>query len=302
MTKDYVLGLEVVLPTGEIIHTGGQTMKNTTAYDFTRLFVGSEGTLGVITKMTLRLLPLPEAKRTMLAIFDRLDDASQAVSSIVARGIVPTTLEMLDNLLIQCAEDFVHAGLPRDAAAVLLIEVDGFEEALEGQVETIRALCRQNGARQVRVATTLKEVDDLWLARRTIIGAVARYRPSMVLDDVTVPRSKLPAMVSRIVEISERHRLPIGVLAHAGDGNLHPLILFDQRDEEELRRVKPIREEIFAASLELGGVLTGEHGIGLTKRAYLELELGPKEIELTKGIKDLFDPNHILNPGKIVGG
>jgi len=301
-TKDYVLGLEVVLADGEVIHTGGRTVKNTTGYDLTHLFVGSEGTLGVITEITLRLLPPPEAKRTMLAIFDELDDASRTVSAIVGEGILPTTLEMMDNLLIQCAEDFTGAGLPRDAAAILLIEVDGFEEALGRQVSTVEQVCAKQGVREVRVATTAQEVDDLWLARRTIIGAVARYRPSMVLQDVTVPPSQLPEMVARVVDIGKEYDLPIGVLAHAGDGNLHPLILFDQRDEEELAREQKAEAVIFAASLELNGTLTGEHGIGLTKRKYLPQALNPREMDLTQGLKTLLDPRGILNPGKIVGG
>ena len=301
-TKDYVLGLEVVLADGEVIHTGGRTVKNTTGYDLTHLFVGSEGTLGVITEITLRLLPQPEAKRTMLAIFDELDDASRTVSAIVAEGILPTTLEMMDNLLIQCAEDFTGAGLPRDAAAILLIEVDGFEEALDRQVATVRRVCAAQGVREVRAATTAQEVDDLWLARRTIIGAVARRRPSMVLQDVTVPPSQLPEMVARVVEIGQEYELLIGVLAHAGDGNLHPLILFDQRNEEELAREQEAEAAIFAVSLELHGTLTGEHGIGLTKRKYLSQALNPREMELTRGLKALLDPDCILNPGKIVGG
>jgi len=300
VTRDYVLGLEVVLPDGEVIHTGGCVIKNTTGYDLTRLFVGSEGTLGVVTRITLRVMPLPEDKRTMLAIFDSLDAASRAVSAIIAAGIIPTTLEMMDNLLIQCAEDFVHVGLPRDAAAMLLIEVDGAKEALGPQVEAIKQICQQEGVRDVRVATSAREVDMLWLARRTVIGAVARVRPSLILQDVTVPRSRLPAMVSRIVEISRKHELPIGVLAHAGDGNLHPLILFDGRNPGELKRVKEAEKEIFAASLELGGTLTGEHGIGLTKREYLPWQLKPREMEITRGLKKLFDPFNILNPGKIV--
>jgi len=301
-TKDYVLGLEVVLADGEVVHTGGRTVKNTTGYDLTHLFVGSEGTLGVITEITLRLLPQPEAKRTMLAIFDELDDASRTVSAIVAEGILPTTLEMMDNLLIQCAEDFTGAGLPRDAAAILLIEVDGFEEALDRQVATVQQVCGAQGVREVRIATTVKEVDDLWLARRTIIGAVARRRPSMVLQDVTVPPSYLPEMVARVVDIGREYKLPIGVLAHAGDGNLHPLILFDQRDGEEMAREREAEAAIFAASLELKGTLTGEHGIGLTKRKYLPQALSPREMELTRGLKALLDPHGILNPGKIVGG
>jgi len=301
-TKDYVLGLEVVLADGEVIHTGGRTVKNTTGYDLTHLFVGSEGTLGVITEITLRLLPPPEAKRTMLAIFDELDDASRTVSAIVAEGILPTTLEMMDNLLIQCAEDFTGAGLPRDAAAILLIEVDGFEEALDRQVNTIRQVCAAQGVREVRVATTAQEVDDLWLARRTIIGAVARRRPSMVLQDVTVPPSQLPEMVARVVDIGQEYELPIGVLAHAGDGNLHPLILFDQRNKEEMAREREAEAVIFATSLELNGTLTGEHGIGLTKLKYLPQALSRREMELTRGLKALLDPGGILNPGKIVGG
>ena len=301
-TKDYVLGLEVVLPDGEIINTGGRTVKNTTGYDLTHLFVGSEGTLGVITEITLRLLPQPEAKRTMLAIFDDLDDASRTVSAIVAEGILPTTLEMMDSLLIQCAEDFTGAGLPRDAAAILLIEVDGFEEAMDRQVTTIKRVCAGQGVREVRVATSAQEVDDLWLARRTIIGAVARRRPSMVLQDVTVPPAQLPEMVARVVDIGRQYKLPIGVLAHAGDGNLHPIILFDQRDDEEMAHEREAEAAIFALSLEMDGTLTGEHGIGLTKRKYLPQALNSREMELTRGLKTLLDPQGILNPGKIVGG
>jgi len=300
VTKDYVLGLEVVLPDGEVIHTGGYVIKNTTGYDLTRLFVGSEGTLGIVTRITVRVMPLPEAKRTMLAIFDSLNAASRTVSAIIAAGIIPTTLEMMDNLLIRCAEDFTHVGLPRDAAAMLLIEVDGAKEALPPQVEAIGEICQQEGVREFRIATSAQEVDQLWLARRTVIGAVARVRPSLILQDVTVPRSRLPDMVSRIVEISRKYELPIGVLAHAGDGNLHPLILFDGRNSEELKRVKLAEREIFASALELDGTLTGEHGIGITKREYLPWQLKPREIAITKAIKRLFDPQNILNPGKIV--
>ena len=300
VTKNYVLGLEVVLPSGEVIHTGGCVVKNTTGYDLTRLFVGSEGTLGVVTGITLRLMPLPEGQRTMLALFDTLDAASRTVGAIVATGIIPSALEMMDNLLIRCAEDFCRVGLPKDAAAMLLIEVDGAEAALDAQVETIEGVCRAEGAREVRVATTAEEVDMLWLARRTVIGAAGRVRPSLVLQDVTVPRSHLPAMVTRIVEISEKHDLPIGVLAHAGDGNLHPLILFDGRDPDQTRRVKDAEKEIFAAALELDGTLTGEHGVGLTKLEYLSWQLEPALIEITRQLKALFDPQNILNPGKIV--
>ncbi|MDW8102034.1 MAG: FAD-linked oxidase C-terminal domain-containing protein [Anaerolineae bacterium] len=300
VTKDYVLGLEVVLPDGEIIHTGGQVIKNTSGYDLTRLFVGSEGTLGVITKIILRVLPLPEAKKTMLAIFDSLDAASKTVSAIVAAGIIPTTLELMDNLLIRCAEEFTHVGLPTDAEALLLIEVDGAKEALPPQVQAIENICRREGVREIRIAASAAEVDRLWLARRTVIGAVARVRPSLVLQDVTVPRSLLPEMVSRVVEVSRKVGLPIGVLAHAGDGNLHPLILFDSRIPGELEKVHQAEEEIFASAIELGGTLTGEHGIGLTKREYFSWQFSPKEMEVTRNIKKAFDPMNILNPGKIL--
>lgn len=300
VTKDYVLGLEVVLPDGEIIHTGGQVIKNTSGYDLTRLFVGSEGTLGIITKITLRVLPLPEAKKTMLAIFDSLNAASKTVSAIVAAGIIPTTLELMDNLLIRCAEEFTHVGLPTDAEALLLIEVDGAKEALPPQVQAIENICYREGVREIRIATSAAEVDRLWLARRTVIGAVARVKPSLVLQDVTVPRSLLPEMVSRVVEVSRKIGLPIGVLAHAGDGNLHPIILFDSRIPGELEKVQKAEEEIFASAIELGGTLTGEHGIGFTKREYFSWQFSPREIEVTRSIKRAFDPMNILNPGKIL--
>jgi glycolate oxidase len=300
VTKNYVLGLEVVLPGGEVLDTGGRVVKNTAGYDLTRLFVGSEGTLGVVTKILLRLMPLPQATRTMLALFDSLEAASQTVSAIIAAGIIPSALEMMDNLLIQAAEDFTHVGLPTDAAAMLLIEVDGAEVALDAEVEAIERICHQEGAREFKVATSAAEVDQLWLARRTVIGAAGRIRPSLVLQDVTVERSLLPAMVARIVQISERYDLPIGVLAHAGDGNLHPLILFDARNEGDLKRVKQAEHDIFAAALDLGGTITGEHGIGMTKLEYLDGQLDSTAMRVTRGLKAVFDPQNILNPGKIL--
>jgi glycolate oxidase len=300
VTKNYVLGLEAVLPSGEVLDTGGRVVKNTAGYDLTRLFVGSEGTLGVVTKILLRLMPLPQATRTMLALFDSLEAASQTVSAIIAAGIIPSALEMMDNLLIQAAEDFTHVGLPADAAAMLLIEVDGADVALDAEVEAIRRICLQEGVREFKVAASAAEVTQLWLARRTVIGAAGRIRPSLVLQDVTVQRSLLPAMVARIVEISDRHGLPIGVLAHAGDGNLHPLILFDARNEGDLAKVKAAEYEIFDAALELGGTITGEHGIGMTKLEYLGGQLDSTAMQVSRGLKAVFDPQNILNPGKIL--
>ncbi len=300
VTRNYVLGLEAVLPSGEVLETGGRVIKNTAGYDLTRLLVGSEGTLGIVTRILLRLMPLPEAKRTMLALFDSLEAASKTVSAIIAAGIIPSALEMMDNLLIRAAEDFTQVGLPTDAAAMLLIEVDGAKAALDAEVAAIQKVCDQEGAREVKVATSAEEVDRLWLARRTVIGAAGRIRPSLVLQDVTVQRSLLPAMVARIVQISQKYDLPIGVLAHAGDGNLHPLILFDARTDGDLERVGGIEHEIFAAALELDGTLTGEHGIGLTKLEYLDQQLKPTAIRVTQGLKAVFDPQNILNPGKIL--
>jgi len=275
VTRNYVLGLEVVLPDGRIIETGGSVVKNTTGYDLTRLFIGSE-------------------------LFDSLDAASKTVSAIIAEGIIPSALEMMDNLLIRCAEDFVHVGLPTDAAAMLLIEVDGAQEALAAEAEAVERVCRREGVREIRVANTPAEADRLWLARRTVIGSAGRLRPSLVLQDVTVPPSVLPTMVARIVEVSKKYDLPIGVLAHAGDGNLHPLILFDERNPDEMRREAEAEKEIFAAALELDGTLTGEHGVGLTKLEYLPWQLKPPVIDITRGLKAVFDPQNILNPGKIV--
>jgi glycolate oxidase len=300
VTKNYILGLEAVLPNGKVLGTGGCVVKNTTGYDLTRLFVGSEGTLAIFTKMVLKLMPLPEGKRTMLALFDSLESASNTVGAIVAASIIPSALELMDNLLIRCAEDYVHVGLPIDAAAMLLIEVDGAEEGLDSQVEVIREVCEREGARELRVASSPSEVDTLWLARRTIIGAAGRLRPSLIIQDVTVPRSALPPMVATVGEISERYGLPIGVLAHAGDGNLHPIVLFDGRDPEELRREKAVEKEIIAAALELGGTLTGEHGIGISKLDYVGMQLGDQETAINRGLKGLFDPQNILNPGKMV--
>lgn len=301
VTRDYVLGLEAVLSSGEVLHAGGHAIKNVTGYDLTRLLVGSEGTLGVITKVIVRLLPLPEAKETMLATFDSVVAAGRAVSAIIAHGILPATLELMDHLLIQCAEDYVHVGLPRDAQAILLIEVDGFREALGRQVELVSRICRDEGSAEVRMAQTAKEVENLWLARRTVFGAVGRLRPSFQVQDVTVPRDNLPTIIERVQGISRKYGLPIGVVAHAGDGNLHPIALFDKRNPDEVRRVEEAEKEIFAEAVALRGTLSGEHGIGLSKRAYLHLEYGPVEMRIARGLKNLFDPANILNPGKIIG-
>ncbi|MFZ5944591.1 MAG: FAD-binding oxidoreductase [Bacillota bacterium] len=301
VTRDYVLGLEVVLPTGQILEIGARTMKSVAGYDLTRLFVGSEGTLGVITKIIVKLIPLPEAKKTMLAIFDDLYKASETVAEVFMAGIVPTTLELLDNIYIKNIEDYVKIGLPVDAEAVLLIEVDGDEAALEKQIEKISSICRKQGVREVKVAQNAKEADDLWVARRSAFAAVSRVRPTIIGEDCTVPRDKIPEVVQKIREISEKYNIIIAVLGHAGDGNLHATILTDERDKEEMERVEKAIEEIFLATLAVKGTLTGEHGVGRAKSKYLHLEVGEDGIALMKAIKKTIDPNNILNPGQMLG-
>lgn len=300
VTRDYVLGLEVVLPNGQIIQTGGRNYNSEPGYDLTRILVGSEGTLGFITKIFLRVIPLPPTKKTMLAIYNKVEDASQTVADIVAAGIVPTTLELMDNLLINTAEDATGAGLPRDAGALLIIEIDGHEVDMDAQIETIAEICKKAGVREFKLARTAAEVDQLWLARRVVIGSVARRRPSYSLQDITVPRSKFPQAVSRIVKLAKDYNLDIGILAHAGDGNFHPLVLFDQRNKEEVERVHAVEKDICAIALEVGGTMSGEHGIGLLKKHYIELEFSSTALESFRKVKNAFDPNHRFNPDKIM--
>ncbi|MDO8674041.1 MAG: FAD-linked oxidase C-terminal domain-containing protein [Dehalococcoidia bacterium] len=298
-TKDFVLGLEVVLASGEIIRTGGKMIKNVTGYNLTQLFVGSEGTLGVITEVTLRVIPLPKASATAMAVFPRLDDASLAVERILAAGIIPLALEMMDRGAVRCVEEYLHIGLPVDLEAVLLVEVDGEERVVSQQVEQVAEICSGAGATQVKRTAEAAESDRLWRARRAVGPALSRARPNKLGEDISVPRSAIPEMVRRIGLIAVRHELQIPLFGHIGDGNLHPNILCDLRDGEEMRRVKGAAEEIFAAAVELGGTLSGEHGIGLLKRDFLALDLSPAAIAVMKRIKSALDPHGILNPGKV---
>ncbi|HVJ50770.1 FAD-binding oxidoreductase [Desulfitobacterium sp.] len=300
VTRDYILGLEVVLPNGQVIETGGRDFLSESGYDLTRLIVGSEGTLGFITKIMVRVLPKPVTTRTMLAIYNTIEEASLTVAAIVSAGIVPTTLELMDNLLINTSEDACHAGLPRDAGALLIIEIDGEPEDMDQQVQVIDEITKKAGARDFKVATTAAEVDQLWLARRVAIGSVARVKPSYSLQDITVPRSTFPAAVTEVLKIAKDFNLLIGILAHAGDGNFHPLVIFDQRDEDEVKRVHAAELEICKMALGLGGTITGEHGIGLLKKKYLDLQFKPVEVDAFKKIKDTFDPKNLFNPGKIL--
>ncbi len=300
VTRDYLLGLTVVLANGDVLKTGGLAIKNVTGYDLTRLFCGSEGTLGIITEIIVRLVPKPQATRTTMAVFPKLEDSSDTVKAIVAEGIVPAGLELMDKVVISAVEADAKLGLPTDVDAILLIEVDGDPESIEVQARKIEQIAKAKGASRVVAAADQAEADKLWTARRAAFSVMARLRPNAMIEDATVPVSHLTSMIRKVVEIAEKHRIQVGVLAHAGDGNLHPLVLFDQRDKEELHRVDKANEEIFREAIALGGTLSGEHGIGMAKAAFLPMELDAVALTVTRRIKESLDPKRILNPGKFV--
>lgn len=299
VTKHYVIGLEVVTPQGDIIRTGGMTVKNVTGYDLTPLILGSEGTLGVITKAILRLIPKPPARKALMAIFDDLVDSGRAIGGVLTSGILPAKMEIMDHASIRAVEAYKPIGLPTDADAIILIEVDGHPAAVEAEIEQAAAICRQYRAREVRVAKDEVERERLWLARKLVSPAIARVKPTKISEDATVPRSQIPEMFRRLREIRDKYNLHLVVFGHAGDGNLHPNIIADARDKEEMRRVEEAVGEIFKAAVELGGTLSGEHGIGTMKAPYMEMELGPVCLDLMRRIKQAWDPNNILNPYKI---
>ncbi|HTJ79898.1 MAG TPA: FAD-linked oxidase C-terminal domain-containing protein [Rariglobus sp.] len=299
VTRDYVMGMEVVLADGSICWLGSKCVKDVAGYNLRDLFIGSEGTLGVVTKVLLKLLPKPAARQTLLATFDSMASAAETVSAIIAAKIIPCTLEFLDRKTIQCVEDYSKVGLPRDAEAILLIETDGHTTAVNDEAEKIEAICRTHRAVNVRRARDAAEMALLASARRSAFSALARLRPTTILEDVTVPRSELAGMVAKIAVIADRHRLTIATFGHFGDGNMHPTILTDERDKEEMHRVELALAEIFAATLARGGTITGEHGVGLAKRAFLQQQLGDASYALLKSIKHTLDPDNLLNPGKI---
>jgi len=301
VTSDYVMGLTVVLADGRILKTGGKAIKNVTGYNLTQLFVGSEGTLGVITELILKLVPLPKVARTAKAIFPRLVDASICVNEILSAGITPATIELMDETTISTIEEAMHLDLPLDVEAILIIEADGMdEESVRKEIETIATICRARGARDVEVARTEAERTRLWAARRSISPSLARRAPNKLGEDISVPRSAIPDAVAAIKEISKKHEIPIAIFGHAGDGNLHPNILFDKRDPAQLEKMKKAAGDIFATSVRVGGTLSGEHGVGTMKMPYLELDLGPVFIDVMVSIKEVLDPKNILNPGKVV--
>ncbi|MCY7861740.1 glycolate oxidase subunit GlcD [Bacillus haynesii] len=299
VTRDYVMALEVVLANGDIIRTGGKLAKDVAGYDLTRLFIGSEGTLGIITEATLKLIPAPETKKTVLALFQDIDSAAQTVSNIIAHKIIPATLEFLDQPTIQVIEDFAKIGLPVHAKAVLLIEQDGTEETVRRDIAVIEEICKKGNAVSVQTAQTESEAENLREARRTALSALARLKPTTILEDATVPRSEIAEMVKAINTIAEKHQISICTFGHAGDGNLHPTCTTDVRNSEEMKRVEQAFEDIFKKAVELGGTITGEHGVGEMKAPYLELKLGKAGIAAMKAVKQALDPNSIMNPGKI---
>jgi len=298
VTTNHVLGVELVLPDGEVVELGG-AVEERPGYDLTGLVVGSEGTFGIVTRATLRLTRTPEAYRTFLAVFDSVDAASEAVSGIVASGVVPAALEMMDGLILRAVESAFHAGLPVDAGAVLLVELDGAAAGLEPLAARVIDVCTRHGAREVRVAADDAERALLWKARKRAFGAVGRLAPNYCTQDGVVPRTRVPDIVRAIAATAERHRLRIGNVFHAGDGNIHPIILFDERDQDEVRRVLEAGREILEACVALGGSVTGEHGIGVEKIAQMPLLFSPEDLLAMTRVRAVFDPEGRANPHKI---
>ena len=299
VTKDYVLGLEVVTPQGDIIRTGGETMKGVVGYDLTKLLVGSEGTLGVITRITLKLLPKPAAKKTMLVLFDSIDGAAQAVSAIIRGKIIPTTLEFMDATAIDCVRQNANLDLPEAARALLIIEVDGDAEMLEKQSSRILDIVTPLGVVATQVAVTAEESEAIWRVRRSVSPSLRRVNPDKYNEDICVPRSRLPDMIRAIEAIARRLEIPIVNFGHAGDGNIHVNIMVNRALPGQEEKAEEAIRDVFAETIRLGGTMSGEHGVGVTKAPYLPMELDPAAVLYMKAIKRALDPNNILNPGKI---
>lgn len=299
VTRDYVMGLEVVLPDGTIVRLGNACVKDVAGYSMKDLFIGSEGTLGIITEVLLKLLPRPAARKTLLAVFDRMEDAAETVSAIIAERIIPCTLEFLDRMTVNCVESYAKIGLPTDCDAVLLMETDGHPAAVAEEAEIMRELALKHHARSVRAASDEAEALSLAAARRNAFSALARIKPTTILEDITVPRSELAKMVAYIAQTAAAYKLQVGTFGHMGDGNLHPTFLTNERDEDEMKRVHEALEAIVEKALELGGTITGEHGVGLAKKPWLKKQLGDASYDLMRKIKAALDPQSLLNPGKI---
>jgi glycolate oxidase len=299
VTRNYVMGMEVVLPQGEVMWLGNKCVKDVAGYSLKDVFVGSEGTLGVITKVLLRLIPKPAAKKTMVATFAQMDRAAEAVSAIIAAQVIPCTLEFLDRTTIHCVEDYAKIGLPLDCEALLLMETDGHPVVVAEEAAAMERICKECGAMEVRVAKDDAEGTKLASARRAAFSALARVSPTTILEDATVPRSELAKMIRFVEQIAKKYRLKIGTFGHMGDGNLHPTFLTDERNKEEMHRVEEAFKEIFDEAIRLGGTITGEHGIGLAKKSFLPKFAGDAQMEVMRALRKALDPNEILNRGKM---
>ncbi|SHN49167.1 FAD-binding oxidoreductase [Desulfovibrio litoralis] len=299
VTKDYVMGMEIFDVEGNLVKTGSKTVKCVTGYNMAGLMIASEGTLGVFNEIILKLVPPPKASKAMMAVFDDINKASETVANIIAAHIVPCTLELMDANSIKYVEDYTKAGLPVDAAAILLIEVDGGHiQLVEDDANAVVEICKKTGATDVKIAQNAAEKNKLWEARRNALPALARAKPTTVLEDATVPRSKIPAAIRAFNEIAKKYDLAIGTFGHAGDGNLHPTILCDRRNKEEFERVEKAVDEIFDIALKLQGTLSGEHGIGIAKAKWMEKETNRATIEFSKRLRKALDPKYLLNPSK----
>jgi glycolate oxidase len=299
VTRDYVLGLEAVLGTGEMIRTGVATAKGVVGYDLTRMLVGSEGTLGIVTRATLRLLPLPQATATLLALFPGNRQSVGAVNAIVAARVTPSAMELMDRTAIDCVQAAAPVPLPGGTGSALLLEVDGTVESVDREADLLEAVCRSLGALDVRRASDARGRDELWTLRRSISPALRRVAPVKINEDIVVPRSRLADMFDFLSDLAARRRVRIVNFGHAGDGNIHVNIMISGEDADETRRAEGAVEELFRKTVEMGGTISGEHGVGISKAPFLEMEVGPLGVSVMRRLKEVFDPNGILNPGKI---
>ncbi len=298
VTREYVMELETVIHTGEFIHTGRPTLKDVAGYDITKLLIGSEGTLGLFTEITLKLIPKPKAAKTVKAIFQDIASVGKTVKDIFKAGIQPSALEFMDNLAINAVEDFGHFGLPRDAEVLLLIEVDGHPKALDDEIKEVAKICELNGAK-VEIAQTPKDAQKLWEARRALSPAVSKLGRVKINEDIVFPRSYLPEALPKLREIGRKYNLKMVNFGHIGDGNVHANFMISGLDPDELKRVEKAVEEVFDLAISYGGSITGEHGVGITKAPFMKKQFRPEEIEIMRGIKNVFDPKNLINPGKM---
>jgi glycolate oxidase len=299
VTRNYVMGMEVVLPNGEILFAGNKCVKDVAGYSMRDLFIGSEGTLGVITKVLLKLIPKPQSKKTMVATFNKMDEAAETVSAIIAAQIIPCTLEFLDRTTIHCVEDYAKIGLPLDCEALLLMETDGHPAVVAEEAAAMERIAREHNCMEVRVAKDDADATKLASARRTAFSALARLAPTVILEDATVPRSELAHMIRFVENVAKKYQLRIGTFGHMGDGNLHPTFLTDERNKDEMHRVELAFTEIFDEAIRLGGTITGEHGVGVAKKSFLPKMMGDAQMRVMRELRRVLDPNGILNPGKM---